>query len=81
MYLTELTTKKCKTEKNYKVKTDMLRSNCKSLMNHVVSPGEEKERPQWEGFAGKEGFCRLQSCLHLALQRDNHTMQLSTALF
>jgi len=34
----------------------MLRSNCKSLMNHVVSPGEEKERLQWEGFAGKEGF-------------------------
>jgi len=34
----------------------MLRSNCKSLMNHVLSPGEEKERLQWEGFAGKEGF-------------------------
>ena len=28
----------------------MLRSNCKSLGNHVVSPGEEKERLQWEGL-------------------------------
>ena len=34
----------------------MLRSNCKSLENHVVSPGEEKERLQREGFAEKEGF-------------------------
>ena len=34
----------------------MLRSNCKSLGNHVVSPEEEKERLQWEGFAEKEGF-------------------------
>jgi len=34
----------------------MLRSNCKSLGNHVVSPGEEKERLQREGFAEKEGF-------------------------
>jgi len=33
----------------------MLRSNSKSLGNHVVSP-EEKERLQWEGFAEKEGF-------------------------
>jgi len=23
---------------------------------HVVSPEEEKERLQWEGFAEKEGF-------------------------
>jgi len=52
IYCTE-TTKKCKTEK---VKTDMLRSNSKSLGNHVVSPEEEKERLQWEGFAEKEGF-------------------------
>ena len=29
IYRTEPTTKKCKTEKNYKVKTDMLRSNSK----------------------------------------------------
>jgi len=43
----------CKTEK---VKTDMLRSNSKSLGHHVVSPEEEKERLQWEGFAEKEGF-------------------------
>ena len=34
----------------------MLRSNSKSLGNHVVSPKEEKERLQWEGFAEKEGF-------------------------
>jgi len=33
----------------------MLRSNSKSLGNHV-SPEEEKERLQWEGFAEKEGF-------------------------
>ena len=33
----------------------MLRSNIKSLGNHVglVSPEEEKERLQWEGFAEK----------------------------
>ena len=34
----------------------MLRSNSKSLGNHVVSPEEEKERLQWEWFAEKEGF-------------------------
>jgi len=34
----------------------MLRSNSKSLGNHVVSSEEEKERLQWEGFAEKEGF-------------------------
>jgi len=34
----------------------MLRRNSKSLGNHVVSPEEEKERLQWEGFAEKEGF-------------------------
>jgi len=34
----------------------MFRSNSKSLGNHVVSPEEEKERLQWEGFAEKEGF-------------------------
>ena len=33
----------------------MLRSNSKSLGNHV-SPEQEKERLQWEGFAEKEGF-------------------------
>ena len=27
-----------------------------SLGNHVVSPEEETERLQWEGFAEKEGF-------------------------
>ena len=34
----------------------MLRSNSKSLGNHVVSPEEKKGRLQWEGFAEKEGF-------------------------
>ena len=34
----------------------MLRSNSKSLGNHAVSPEEEKESLQWEGFAEKEGF-------------------------
>ena len=34
----------------------MLRSNSKNLENHVVSPGEKKERLQWEGLAQKEGF-------------------------
>jgi len=33
----------------------MLRSNSKSLGNHVVSPEEEKQRLHWEGFAGEEG--------------------------
>jgi len=33
----------------------MLRSNSKSLGNHVVSP-EENKRLQLEGFAEKEGF-------------------------
>jgi len=34
----------------------MLRSNGKSLGNHVVSTEEEEETLQWEGFAEKEGF-------------------------
>ena len=34
----------------------MLRSNSKSLGNHVFSSEEEKERLQWEGFAEKEGM-------------------------
>jgi len=34
----------------------MLKSNSKSLGNHVVSTEEENERLQWEGFAEKEGF-------------------------
>ena len=44
-----------KQKKTKKVKTDMLRSNSKSLGNRVVSPEEEEERLQWEGFAEKEG--------------------------
>ena len=35
---------------------DMLRSNRKSLGNHVVSTEGEKERLQWEGVAEKEDF-------------------------
>ena len=46
-----MTTKNCKTEK---VKTAYARGNRKSLANHVVSPEEEKERLQWEGFAEKK---------------------------
>jgi len=34
----------------------VLEVTVKSLGNHVVSPEEEKERLQWEGFAEKEGF-------------------------
>ena len=49
------TTKNCKTEK-LKSKNRYARSNSKSLGDHVVSPEEEKERLQWEGFAEKEGF-------------------------
>jgi len=33
----------------------MLTSNSKSLGNHVMSPEEEQERMQWEGFAEKKG--------------------------
>jgi len=53
IYRTETTTKitvKLKSKNRY------ASSNCKSLRNHVVSPEEEKERLQWEGFAEKEGF-------------------------
>jgi len=39
-----------------KSKNSLCRGNRKSLGNHVVSPKEEKERLQWEGFAEKEGF-------------------------
>jgi len=38
-----------------KSKNRYARSNSKRLRNHVVSPEEEKERKQWEGFAKKEG--------------------------
>jgi len=34
----------------------MLRSNSKSLGNHVVNPEEEKDRLQWKEFAEKGGF-------------------------
>jgi len=50
-----MTSKNCKTDK-LKSKNGYARSNSKSLGNHVVSPEEEKERLQWEGFAEKEGY-------------------------
>ena len=56
IYLTEQTTKKCKTEK-LKVKADMLRSNStqsEESMQSVLK--KKKERVRWEGFAEKEGF-------------------------
>jgi len=56
IYRTEPTTKKCKTEKLESKRTDMLRSNSKSLGDHVVSPEEKKERLQGERFAEKESF-------------------------
>jgi len=37
-----------------KSKNRYVRSNSKSLGNHVVGPEGEKERLQWEGFAEKE---------------------------
>ena len=46
MYRTETTTKNCKTEK-LKSKSRYVRSNSKSLGNHVVSSEE------WEGFGEK----------------------------
>jgi len=55
IYRTETTTKNCKIE-NLKSKSRYVRSNSKSLGNHVVSSEEEKERLQWERFVEKEGF-------------------------
>ena len=55
IYRTETTTKnKTKTEK-LKSKSRYVRSNSKSLGNHVVSSEKGKEGLQWEGFAEK-GF-------------------------
>jgi len=48
-------TKNCKTEK-IKNKNRYARSDSKSLGTHAVSPEEEKERLQWEGFAEKGRF-------------------------
>jgi len=39
----------------------MLRSNSKSLGNHVVSPEEEKERLQWERFTEKKAHVKIAS--------------------
>ena len=52
IYRTETTTKNCKTEK-LKSRNSL---TVKVWEYHVVSPEEEKERLQWEGFAEKEGF-------------------------
>ena len=53
IYRTETTTKNRKTEK---LISKNGHANSKSRGNQVVSPEEEKERLQWEGFAEKEGF-------------------------
>jgi len=59
IYRTENRQLRSEKRKKLKVKTDMLRSNSKSLGNHVVSPEEEEEeRLQWDGLAEKEGFKR-----------------------
>ena len=50
IYRTETTSKNCKTEK-LKSKSRYVRSNSKSLGNHVVSSEEEEERLQWEGLS------------------------------
>jgi len=48
-----MTTKKCKTEKNYKVKTDMIRSNSKQSGGiHAVKAEERK------GKAAVGSICR-----------------------
>jgi len=52
--LPETTPENCKTEKLKSKNSLCYRSNRKSLGNHVVSPKEEKERLQWEGFAEKK---------------------------
>jgi len=57
IYRTETKTKKCKTEK---VKTDMLRSNSKSLGNPVVSPEEEKEKAAVGRICRKGRFLSLE---------------------
>ena len=44
LYRTETTTKSVKTAEKLKSKTDMLRSDSKSLGNHVVSPEEKKTK-------------------------------------
>ena len=56
IYRTETTTKNCKKRKKLQSKNGYARSNSKRLGNHVVSPGEEIERLQLEGFTEKEGF-------------------------
>ena len=51
-YRTETTTKNCETEK-LNSKSRYVRSNSKSLGNHVVSSEEEKERLQWDDLQKK----------------------------
>jgi len=59
IYRTETTTKNCETEK-LKSKRRYVRSNSKSLGNHVVSSEKEKGRLQWEGFAEKKKVLSLE---------------------
>ena len=54
IYRTETTTKNCNTEK-LNSKSRYVRSDSKSLGNHVVSFEEEKGRLRWKGIAEK-GF-------------------------
>ena len=51
----------------------MLRSNSRSLGYRVVSPEEEKERLQWEGFAGKEA--EITRCQLTATRTGLYTVQ------
>jgi len=47
--------KNCKTEK-LKSKNSCSEVTVKVWRNRVVSPAEENERLQWEGFGEKQGF-------------------------
>ena len=59
----------------------MLRSNSKSLGNHVVSPEEEKERLQLEGFAEKEGFLKSGMKERVAMENNNNKSSSSSSSF
>ena len=48
----------------------MLRSNSKSLGDHVVSPEEEKERLQWGRICRKGRFEDTSSCFNVRSKAD-----------